>query len=76
MDVVPPFDLQLFEVGVALGVGLLPHMVGDEEPSASPFDSEISLSSSGLEDPVVRVESELLLRGTFPWRCARRGCIF
>lgn len=76
MDVVPPFDLEFFKIGIALSVCLLSDVLWDEEASAGSFDFEVSLSSSGLEDPVVRVEAELLFWCTFLWRCARRGCIF
>lgn len=53
----PPFSLELFAVSQSLGRGFVSDVLRNVEPSDSSVDLVVSFSSSGLEDPVVRMEA-------------------
>ena len=76
VNMVPPFNLKSFEIGITLSSSLRPDMLWNEKSSAGSFNLEISFSPSGFENPVVWMETILWLFNTFLWRCVRRGCIF
>lgn len=58
MDVVGPFGLQSQELDVGLARGFGSDVSGHEESRRCVVDPAKPLSSSGLEDPVIGMETE------------------
>lgn len=52
-----PFLKESLIISVSLRLGLASDELGDEEASNTSFDSEISFSSSGLDEPVIRMQA-------------------
>ena len=74
--VIGPFRLQSQIVDIGLRGSLGSYMFRDKEPWCSKIDFGESFSSSGLEDPVIWMQSWYVIENTIIWPCVRIGRFF